>query len=389
MVDPVKKVANKDTELRGDDAPRGPAPAAKTPAPALADAAALRAQLQKMDEWVARMHDPELGGVGLAFKQATQNLVREEKPELDLPFSASYYSFLYAPDEGQDGYSNYVSYGRAALENPERLLSARTHEFVHALQYDQAAPLHADPYNSASNIITSPYDYLLRKERLEQDAYVKGAWLCSLAEGDAPGIVKAMEGIPLPVSVFKDLREKTSSLQDAFAAAADACRNREGVWSDKNQRSAIADEWHARALDEYDHMLALRHKTLKSGESLTIVRLEGHDIRAIGAAFGPNTFGDDDNNPALTTVAHLSPANAQKLAEIEKKYNIAPRDTLPSFDDALKAASTTRADFLTLSKQFKGSAAKPQPPAPANDTAAATAKPVRKQQNTGRQGPSR
>lgn len=384
MVDPVKKETNKDTELRGDDrTPAVPPPVVPSPA---AQEAALKTQLHLLDGWVTRMHDPDLGGVGLAFAQATRGLVREEKPELDLPYSAAYYSFLYAPYEGQNGFSNYVSYGSAALENPERLLSARTHEFVHALQYEQSAALHADPYNSAHNIIVSPYDYLLRKERLEQDAYVKGAWLCSLAEHDAPGIVAAMEGIPLPVSTFKELRGKNASLQETFAAAATACRNREGCWSDTKDSKPIADVWHARALEEYDHMMALRHKDLKPGESLTIVRLEGQDIREIGASFGPNTFGDDDH--ALTTIEKLSPENARKLAEIEAKYGIAPRDTLPAFDAALKNAGTTRAAFLEASRKFTGSGTAPAPaPAPANDDKDAHA--LGKQQNTGRNGPAR
>lgn len=386
MVDLVKKQPLDDTELRSKaDAAATPAPA---PAPNkeiddAAERAKLHQQLRKVDAWTARLHDAELGGVGLAFQKATAGILTSEDFELDMKPSAGYHSFVYPPNPGQDSFVNHVLYGTEALQNAERLLGARTHEFVHALQYQSAAALHADPFNDANNIIVSPYDYLLRKERLEQDAYVTGAWLCSLAATDAPDIVKVMEGSPLPVSTFSDIRAKSTSLQDAFETAARDCRNLEGFWSKDAEKTRIADEWHARALDEYDRLMKNRFKDLQEGESITIVRLDGRDIREIGASFGPNTFGNDDNNPALTQVENLSPDNAKKLAEIEAKYGIAPREQLPTLEDALSAASTTRAAFLAASKSHKGAEETAAPRATANDADKASHK-----QNTGPRPPS-
>src|SRR5690606_4354935 len=124
---------------------------------------------------------------------------------------AVYHSFRYPANPGQTSFSNYVLYGIEALDSRERLLGARTHEFIHARQYHLSAALHADPFNEASDIIVSPYDYILRKERLEQDAYVKGAWLCSLAVGDAPDVVAAMKGSPLPIDTFQNIRAQSGS----------------------------------------------------------------------------------------------------------------------------------------------------------------------------------
>ncbi|MDP2205214.1 MAG: hypothetical protein Q8K65_02805 [Alphaproteobacteria bacterium] len=401
MVEPVKKEPAEDRELR--DCPKTdptpardlePAPARDIePAPARdiekeeAQRAQLGEQLKTVDGWMENLHDPERGGVGKAFLRATEHILRSEDLDFQMKPSAGYHSFIYPPKPEQDSFSNYVLYGIEALENAARLMGARTHEFVHALQYQSAAALHADPFNDATHIIVSPYDYVLRKERLEQDAYVKGAWLCSLAVGDAPEIVKAMQGSPLPIDTFQKIRSESASLQDAFEAAARACRNLLGVWAKDAEKSVIADEWHERALEEYDLLLKYRFENLQEGEALTLVLLEGPDILEIGASFGPNTFGADAENPALTEIENLSPANAKKLAEIEKKYGIAPRAELPTVDDALAAASTTRAAFIDASRNHKGAPAKPvatvDAPKAANDTTA----PAR-QQNTGPRPPA-
>lgn len=371
MVDPVKKDTPDDTELRGD---AGAAkPPARDPLREAQQRRQLSGQLAKVDGWLARLHDPEQGGVGLAFQRAARGILRREDIDFEMKPSAGYHSFIYPPNPGQDSFSNYVLYGTEALENAERLMGARTHEYIHALQYQSAAALHADPFNDATNILVSPYDYLLRKERLEQDAYVKGAWLCSLAAADAPDIVPAMAGSPLPVSTFENIRAKSAGLQDAFETAARDCRNLLGVWAKDAKPSVIADEWHARALDEYALLLQYRHDNLKDGESLTLIRLEGRDILEIGASFGPNTFGSDAQKPALTEIENLSPANAQKLAEIEKKFGLPPRLSLPTLQETLATQGRTRADFIQASKNHKGAGAAPAKPgrAAANDIAAA------------------
>lgn len=388
MVEPVKKEPADDTELRGS--PKSGAAPARDLAQEEAQRAQLGQQLATVDGWMQDLHDPELGGVGKAFLRATEHILRSEDLDFQMKPSAGYHSFIYPPKPGQDGFSNYVLYGVEALENAARLMGARTHEFVHALQYQSAAALHADPFNAATNIIVSPYDYLLRKERLEQDAYVTGAWLCSLAADAVPEIVAAMESSPLPVSRFQEIRAHSSSLQDAFQTAARDCRNLLGAWAKDAEKTVIADEWHARALEEYALMIKYRQDNLAEGETLTIVRLEGHDICEIGASFGPHTFGVDAQKKELVEIENFSPAHAKKLAEIEEKYGIAPRAELPTLEGALAAAGSTRAAFIAASRSYKGPAA-PAPkeaenkalPAPANDT-----QPPAQQQNTGPRPPS-
>ncbi|MBW7911863.1 MAG: hypothetical protein H3C49_11425 [Alphaproteobacteria bacterium] len=388
MVEPVKKEPAEDTELRDGknaasdaaSAPEAGAPAEKSPEDIAREEeqrAQMVQQLTTVDGWMERLHDPALGGVGLAFLKAAGSVLKREDIDFQMKPSAGYHSFIYPPKPGQDSFSNYVLYGAEALENAERLMGARTHEFVHALQYQTAAALHADPFNAATNIMVSPYDYLLRKERLEQDAYVKGAWLCALAAADAPDIVKVMESSPLPVSTFQNIRAQSADLTDAFEKAAHDCRNLLGVWTKDAEKTVIADEWHARAIDEYERMMKYRHDNLQAGEALTFVRMDGADILEIGASFGPNTFGADAHNKSLTEIENLSPAHAQKIAEIEKKYGITPRDNLPTLSEAFAAAGTTRADFIAHSKAYKGAAASAEKNTPANDTAPA------QQQNTG------
>lgn len=336
MVDPAKKTEPNEQELRAkEDAQR----------------AKLGQHLKAVDGWIADMQDPVLGSVGDAFRRATQNIIDHEDLDFKLRSSAVYHSFRYPPDPGQTSFSNGVLYGIEALDSRERLLGARTHEFIHALQYQTSAALHADPYNEASDVIVSPYDYILRKERLEQDAYVKGAWLCSLATADAPAVVDAMKGSPLPIDTFQDIRAKSGSLQEAFTKAACAARNLLGVWQKGAEKTVIADEWHTGALEEYEKIIQMR---LDAGDRITFVRLSGEDVLEIGRSFGPNTFGDNAADPTLTTIENLSPGNAKKLAEINAKLGIAPRDQLVTLESALQAQGTTRAAYLEASKKHIG-----------------------------------
>jgi len=338
MVDPVKKPDLNEQELRAQEE---------------AQRATLGQHLKIVDDWIANMQDPVLGPVGAAFRAASARIIHHEGLDFGMSPSAVYHSFRYPAAPGQTSFSNDVLYGTEALDSRERLLGARTHEFIHALQYDTAAALHADPFNEASDIIVSPYDYILRKERLEQDAYVKGAWLCSLAVDDAPGVVAAMKGTPLPIDTFQDIRAKSGSLQEAFTAAARDTRNLLGTWRKNAPPSVIADEWHARALEEYARIIKMR---LDAGDKLTFVRLAGEDILEIGDAFGPNTFGSNAADPTLTVIENLSPENAKKLAEINALLGIADRDRLPALDDALQAKGVTRAAYLDISKKHVGPA---------------------------------
>jgi len=342
MVDPVKKSDPDAQELRDSEK---------------AQRTALGRDLHTVETWTGRLQDPELGPVGEAFRRATAGIVRHEGLDTGLTPSAVYHSFRYPAHPGQTSFSNDVLYGTEALDSPARLMGARTHEFIHARQYHLSAALHADPYNEASDIIVSPYDYLLRKERLEQDAYVKGAWLCSLATEDAPDIVAAMKGSPLPVDTFRNIREKSASLQEAFAEAARDTRNLSGIWRKNAPPSVIADEWHSRALEEYAQIIKLR---LAAGDKLTFVRLAGEDILEIGRSFGPNTFGQDAADPALTTLESLSPENARKLAALDAQLGITDRHQLPTLEEALQAKGVARADYLAASKKHVG------PPRPAS-----------------------
>lgn len=346
MVDPVKKTGPDDQELRSKEE---------------AQREKLGRHLTAVDGWIADLQDPQLGSVGAAFHRATARIIHHEDLDFQMMPSAVYHSFRYLANPGQTSFSNYVLYGTEALDSRARLLGARTHEFIHALQYHTAAVLHADPFNEASDIIVSPYDYILRKERLEQDAYVKGAWLCSLAVGAAPDIIDAMKGSPLPIDTFQNIRAQSGSLQETFAKAARDTRNLLGAWQKGAAKTVIADEWHARALEEYEHIIKMR---LQAGNNITFVKMTGDDVLEIGNSFGPNTFGSNPADPALTTIENLSPENAKKLAEINATLGITDRDRLPTLDSALQAQGTTRAVYLDTSKKHIGP---PRPEKPAKN----------------------
>lgn len=283
-----------------------------------------------LNDWMRGLSDPEQGVIGLALINAFAKTGCTEKMHPGLPFNAVFNSFVYPPEEGQRSFQNEIAYGPSALEKIATLFAARCHEYMHALQYHAAAVLHADPFNAETNVFVTPEDYLIRKERIEQDAYAKGAWLCSLLAETHPEIVAAMAHVTLTVKDFLKLRGESGDLDEALAKAADKSGETLGHWiKGIDDPIRTKDAWHAHAIAEYKNILEAR---LKEGKPLTFINMTDKDILALGGAFGPNPFAENGKlRPAFARKLDLSPDNEKTLQSLKDMIkNHRPAKPFPS-----------------------------------------------------------
>lgn len=337
--------------------PEGPSSPGAIARPRLAAtpafAAALDGRLAVARDWLRGLHDPELGLIGPGLSQMFRRAAAREEAYEGLSANAVYGSFAWPPGPGQRGFQNVISYGAIALQDMGKLYGARVHEYIHALQYRHAAALYADPFNDASPFVLSPQSYVLRKERLEQDAYAKGAWLQSLLPQDDAALRGALDATPLGVGEFEKLRAAHGTLAQTLAAAARQASDCQGYWLNGIEKSPARDLWHNVALREYRNIMQARAK--KGLPPPVFVTLSTEGIAAIGDNVGPNPFRADAS--LCTEPLRLSPANAALLQEIERECAVPAEAGLPSLRDALKGAGLTPAQFICGSRRHRGPAA--------------------------------
>lgn len=320
-------------------------PVRNAPSASQAFAAALDAQLAQAKRWLADLHDPERGPLGAELSRAFLRAASAEIANERLAVNAAYNSFAWPPAPGRRGFRNAINYGPHVLGDAGRLFGARAHEHIHALQYRKAAALYADPFNDAAPFVLSPLAYVQRKERLEQDAYAKGAWLQSLLPVALQG---ALEKTPVSVEDFKALRRRHGNLDKTIAAAARAAARRKGRWLHNGSRHPARDLWHALALREYRSIMTAR---AARGVPLPVfVKMGAEDIAAIGDSLGSNPFRTDAK--LGTALPKLSPENAKLLAELEQAYHV-PQD-LPTLGEALAAAKLSPATLICRSRRHRG-----------------------------------
>lgn len=305
----------------------------------------------------ARLYDPYYPDVGIDFTRRTQNLGCTEVMNLNYAINAAFTSFVYPPNAGQNGFVNRIEYGTPAFEMPGRFFAARTHELIHALQYRSAACLHTDPFNDATNLVLHPYDYLLRKERLEQDAYAKGAWLQSLAAKTIPAYAGVLDKSPVSVDEFNACKNSTRSLDDAIAKAAADAAEKYADWIDDGTQHPARDLWHMLALKEYESII---EKRLARGPVIFVRMTEG-DIHEIGASFGPNPFNND-------MTLKLSPENRALFDRLAAHPLIPPRESLLTVTEGIERERLTKDAFIKKSLNHQGAGSSnahvppPQPP---------------------------
>lgn len=296
--------------------------------------------LREIGAATRRLRDAEWEDTGKAFDKAFAMTGCAEVISDAQLINASFRSFVYPPNPGERGFVNKMVYGLPAFESGGKLLAARTHEGLHAMQYRTAAVMHADPFNAAAPFFLTPEDYVRRKELLEADAYAKGAWLQSCAARDNPACASALDSTPLAVGEFDKIRRESGSLEETLekaAAAAGAC---EGKWLADGSQGPARDLWHALALVEYAEIIKARRA---AGEKeFFFVRMADEDAREIGNSFGPNPF--QNFLPPLL----LSEQNKKTLDELNKTLGIGT-GFLPALGEALAQKGLSREAFIAAS----------------------------------------
>lgn len=316
---------------------------------------ALDAELVLVRERTAGLHDPELGGIGLAFNRATEATKCPEVAGTNLRHHANAVYTSFDPCLPGNNFVNAITYGDIARIGQGLLFSARCHEYIHVMQYGVAAALHADPHNWVNDdIILTPLAYLTCKERLEAPAYVDQAWLCSLAAPGHHEIRDQMKRSVYPPTTFERLRRsmKGEPLSAVMTEAARRLSKREGYWLPKGPKFPFADNLHAIALDDYAKQIKFRlEAAAKTGKKITFVRLAEKDVEELGQTFGPNIYMKDGKFlQEFLQPSPLSPANQKLLDGLNVLIGNAGEAANPTIDEALAARGATRAAYIKKSR---------------------------------------
>jgi len=312
----------------------------------------LQRDLAGLNRRIERMKDPELGAVGAALREAFAATGCQEAVDTSLEVSAGF-----LPAE------NVIHYGQQDLRERRVLMIDKFHENEHALQWAAAAALSADPGNDNVSIILSPRDFVRALVLAEMDARAKQTWLLSLAAKDFHGLAARAndQELQLSVSAFRRLRRKTGSLQEALRQTASTTLGMQGCWIALEQggEKTLREFYIDRYLGHYARAIGNR----KDKSKLTVVALGDDDIRAIGGAFGPNTFTDDAGNvlPVFKDI-RFSDAQERFIASLNKTLGITDEKSLPDFSATLRAQGQTEESFMAAAMpQQSASFVRPAP----------------------------
>jgi hypothetical protein len=336
--------------------------------PALMDS-----NLQLVKGWVKELADVGYPTLGTDFFKhyAQAGLRLQLNPKLGS--TASYCSFSLAKEN--HGFVNTITFGKFAAHKPYHLYNAYLHETLHGFQKRACGALQASPFNeipmplkirSASgeeyeedvSIIICPEDWLVLQEKCEQDAYAKQAWLNSLLAQREPKAVDASNKSAVSVEYFRDcLAQAGGNLAQALHKAAIKASATK-FYVDKhgnpsNGPYSFAHNWHDIALRDYLNAINARRNS--GTTNFVFVRISPEDVHAIGAAFGPNPFGDDPHDPALVTRTeslksaenqNFAGSGEKRLKALNAELGIKKYEALPTLRDYLARHNTTIEQFM-------------------------------------------
>lgn len=266
---------------------------------------------------------------------------------------ASYISFDFNPGPGRATFSNSMLLDLSRDEHKIRI--SKRHEGVHAIQWNAAPALHASPYNRASPYILSPESWVLATILTERDAFAKTALLNALDLVRSPdpdfAAQAALEGV-----VPADIDSASSDIRAALQRASLAWdgRLRSNKYQQPGQASVtLMDHYISSALNAYERGMNLR----LSDPSLPppiYVRLADEDIMAIGASFGPSTFGAGHRpDQQFRQLPPLSFELQQRLDAIKARFGLYADSALPSLAEASAQRGSSPEAFMAQSKAYQ------------------------------------
>lgn len=226
-----------------------------------------------------------------------------------------------------EGFQNRIVFGNGAMTCDEQLFRSKTHESIHAIQFNKAAILHANLYNATAGIVISPRDSIRLMEMKERDAFLKELifhWQCFPDE--------------IEFSAEDLLRtHRRTILESSFC-------------TDKETRRQYYRDL---ALSNYEIMVKFRTDD-NSLSNLTYATADAQSLIEIGDNVGLPTFGTDPEFISNWALRGLSPAQEARIQTLNRILGITDEASLPSFDVALANSGQDRASFLRSSRASKG-----------------------------------
>ena len=328
--------------------------------PAHRTARQLQVNIAVVARWLGTLQDPQFADVGQHFQARCAQGGFQVALDPDLTCTASYCSFSLRKD--QSGFVNTITYGQLAAKNPVRLFNAAIHEPLHGLQKQNAAALHASPFNAVNGntIIICPRDWLLLEERCEQDAYAKQAWMNALLARHVQKAWDSGKNGPLSAREFQSCRDVCGDdLVAGLRLAAAKALHKSYWYNNENSPYRFANYVQDCALRNYRAAMKLR---LGDGETgFVFVRVRPEHVHALGQSFGPNVFGDNPKDPSLLQQTAMSDSAAESdeamgtsyglstaalFDQLQQDLGIRDDSALPYLDEALAQRGLSMEQYI-------------------------------------------
>jgi hypothetical protein len=314
--------------------------------------------------WLAGLQDPQFTDIGHHFQQrlALAGFKTEVDPELRS--TAAYCSFSLR--QSDPGFINTIAFGRYAAEKPEVLFNAVIHESIHGLQKQEAAALHASPFNDINDnrIIICPRDWVLLEERCEQDAYAKQSWFNTLLAQQVPESWDSAKNGALSAKDFQSSRDQCGGDLVAGLRLAAQKALHKSFWSDND--TSVYRFVHFiqnNALKNYRAAMNIRAERGQTG--FIFVRLRPEHVYAVGQSFGPNVFGDTAQDPSLLLGTPMlksaigtdyGTSTEERFQSLQQDLGLTDDGYLPYLDEALAQQGMTLEQFVAKTTAFSGAA---------------------------------
>lgn len=262
--------------------------------------------------------------------------------------------FIYCPEGGGKTFRNEILI-RPTFKTekgdmprtPEQIEVSSRHEKIHSIQWDRNPFLYASPYNQASPIVLSPESWVLMTILTERDAFVKTAWLNALGLHVKPSQDMARQAETETVAP-SDINFNQGDIRAALEQACTVWDNRlKNKTSPKEADITLLDHYIRQAIEAYEDSNRLNSRTLPPP---VFVRLTPEDMLAIGASFGPSTFGDGLLNEAFAQLPLMRPDLWSRLQALNYKHGIVNDQALPGFSEALAGLQQTPQQYLEASR---------------------------------------
>lgn len=289
---------------------------------------------------LSRLSDEQRPGVGCEFvSKLRESGCRESGADLGDNLPAAFWSFN--PNWGRS-FAPRIQYNTKEDRSPQSVTMSRVHEGDHAMAYANAAIIHTSPFNTnASYCVMCPETFLTLVDLTERNAYVKQAWLASLAVKQDPDFYSQTEDDPITAREFELMRERNGG--DLDATLLTATQGALSKW--KKDCGSYANHYHAGALEAYEARLKYLHE---KGIQPFFVKMDMTDLADVGNTYGPNIFAGREE---FLRCPKLSDKNAAHLQRLNTAYGLDQRPPM-TFTNLLAMRGDSRQNFLHMSKNW-------------------------------------